>query len=1599
MRNDSPDRGFYRRRVSIADRFYRMAMVLRRFCSARTFVAITFALAVLLTAPVLSPSAFAQTAQTTLVPNRITAQIDESSRTTLKGSVHPLANARNDRGAAPDGMQLERMHLALQRSPAQESALRQFISDLHTPGTASYHKWLTPDQFGAQFGPSDQDIATVESWLASQGFQVTKVEPGKQVIEFSGNVAQMRDGFQAQIHKYVVNGETHYASANDPQIPSALAPVIAGFVALNNFRPHSYNRVLGKATWDPKTRMATPQWTTSADNYAVAPGDFGVQYDLPNASLNPAYTGTTYDGTGQTIAIINDANINIDLVNQFRSTFGLSVNPPQIIIDGNDPGVDGINNPDGPNGDSIEAYLDVEESGAVAPNATIDLVIGADTALESGLFLAAERAVFSNIAPVMSLSFGACEQDLGSTNTFLNDLWEEAAAQGATVMVSTGDTGSASCDDGSGLGYATDGLTVSGYASTPFNVAVGGTDFYYTDYATGGASTSTYWNTTPSPTTPSTSIIKAPIPEQPWNDSQFGLDIISFYTDISGSTATTVGGGAGGASSCSQVNATTGACTGGYAKPAWQMGTGVPADKVRDLPDISLFAANGQNDSYYAICATDGDCQPSSNGSAIQITGIGGTSASSPAFAGIMALVNQKYGMQGQANFVLYPLAAQFPQAFHDVTVGTNAQPCEFAPALSPNCVTAGAANITLAGITEGELSGYSAGTGFDLATGLGSVDASQLISNWGNVKLATTGTTLTPSSTSFVHGTAVTISGAVTVSSGTPTGDVALLTDSTEPVNQSQTFFTLSSGKFSQSVNFLPGGSYNIWGHYGGDSTNAASTSTPPVSITVTPEASTTYFNLLDVATPSTGSVAVNPGSTVPYGTQVILASQLYPTTYYNQCVNTASPPTSCSTATYGIPSGTVVFADSGATVNTAVVNAEGDAEYNGAWSIGSHSVTAKYSGDASYNASSGAAIAFTVSKATPQIIFNSAAATSSGAILTGQSTAITIQIENNSNAANESSFGIGYSTPVAAPTGTVTISGFPSGVPTSGTLSPAVDPSSLFADGVATIIAPSTTPAGTYTVKITYSGDANYNSTTASGSVTIVANSGLASTTTATAVGSTISPTTSITINGTVTGQSGKAAPTGGIVVYSSGNIVTEIGFNSSSGDTSSFSTVLNSQALFQGTNFVTLQYSGDSTYAASSTTLANPIANPLSDFSIVPQTTIVPVTAGSSGTDTINLTSINGFTGTPTFTCVTSTVACTVTSSASLTSGSTTPLTLTINAGSSVANGTYNVLVTGTSGSFIHTLGIEAAVTGGATTTVPGIGLTANPSGLTLTAGATTGNISTITVAPSNGFTGNVALTSSVSGPSGAASLPTVTFSASPLNITGTASLTSVATIATTTTTTAGNYTITVTGTAGSVTGSATISLTVNAASSGTGSFTLSASPATLSLAPGATTGNTSTIAVTPSGGFTGSVALVCTVSGPNGATDPATCALSPTAADVTGTTAVNSTLTITTTAATSARNDAPLKKYFTTAGGIALAMVLFFGIPARRRSWRSILGLLIVLVSIAGIGCGGGGSSGGGGGTGNGGTTAGTYTVTVTGTSGSLTPTTTVTVTVN
>jgi len=538
--------------------------------------------------------------------DRITSFINDEQRIALTGNRHPLAISRYDAGAVSPNFALEHMILTLLPDTAQEQTLTQFVEAQSDPESPYYHRWLTPEQYAERFGVSEADVAQVVIWLQSHGFAVEEVTAGRRSIIFSGIAAQVEESFHTQIHTYKVGQEVHHANAGDPEIPAAFAQVVGGIVSQHDFHSASLHGFVHKIS---------PEYSTGGAYY-LAPADFATIYDLA-----PAYQ-QALSGSGQSVAIVARSNINLSDVLQFRSFFGLPANNPQIIINGTDPGISNA-------GEETEADLDVEWSGAIAKSAAIKFVVSKSTSATDGVDLSAQYIVNHNLAPVVSTSFGLCEQWLGSAgNTFFNSLWQQAAAEGITVLVSAGDNGAAGCDSSSSTeaGY---GLAVNGLCSTPYSTCVGGTEFNDT------AHPSLYWSSSNAGATQSSAL--SYIPEVAWNESG----------PTSGLWA-----GSGGASAI-------------YAKPSWQAGTGVPADGRRDVPDVSLTAA--AHDGY--LIFQDG---------AFYV--VGGTSAAAPAFAGVMALVVQNAAArQGNANHVFYALAARQRSGgapvFHDIATGNNSVP------------------------------------------------------------------------------------------------------------------------------------------------------------------------------------------------------------------------------------------------------------------------------------------------------------------------------------------------------------------------------------------------------------------------------------------------------------------------------------------------------------------------------------------------------------------------------------------------------------------------------------------------------------------------------------------------------------------------------------------------------------------------------------------------------------------------------------------------------------------------------------------------------------------------------------------------------------
>jgi hypothetical protein len=1489
----------------------------------------------LLSLPLLAQNRDADTASVQGLPNsnlqaRITGAIKESSLVTLHGNTHPLAQTKFDLGPAPVSMPASRLILVLARSTQQEAALQTYLQSVQDANSPNFQKFLSPEDFGKSFGVGDADLQSIQAWLTSHGFTVNKVSKSRMAIEFSGTVGQVQSAFHTSIHSYLIHGEQQWANTADPQIPSALAPVVAGLASLNSFKPKAQVIRGPSALVDTQKHTVTPSYTFGNANNGyyifLGPADAATIYDTPT-SLNPNLSGTAYTGAGATIGIVGDSNIDVTQNANYRTTFGLSANPVTVVVDGADPGE---------NGDAVEAYLDTEVSGGIAPSANVILYTAADTTYDSGLFLAILRALDDNQADILSVSFEGCESAQGSGgNQYIQELWEQAAAQGISVTVSAGDNGSAGCDDFDTQEVANQGLAVNGIASTPYNIAVGGTDYdiFASDFPTSFIDYVDITNTLPN----HRSALKY-IPEEPWNDSTYPNTDIAANKPISATS---------GNANNNNIVAGSGGISSVYNVPAWQ--SSVATGTGRNLPDVSFLAGNGLYGATWGLC-TDMDVDSSGNpitdcaspttGNNFNLTGVGGTSASAPAFAGMLALLKQKVGTRlGQADYVIYDLAnsSKYSTIFHDVIKGDNSVYCE---AGSPDCSRNSAGYYFM--------TGYDAATGYDLASGLGSVDISQLASNWASPALVATNSTLqlngATTALKITHGQSVAVSASVTSSSGTPSGDIALvdsLSPATNPNSEGIAGFTLSSGTVSSTTTFLPGGSYNVSAHYGGSNTDAESDSNA-IPVTVAAESSTTDLTVQGYYDPETGESSATPY----YGYVYVIDAQPYG--------NSAS-----STNPNGVATGTITFKSGTSTLGTADLSSEGIAELQtGLLPGGNDSLTAVFPGDASFKASTSSSVALTVTPAPTTLV----ATNSNNNPNVGNSVTITATfVDSNGNSYIDS---VG-----AAPTGTIT---FMNGTTTLGSspVTGTAGTSKALATGSATFIT-SKLPQGENSITATYNGDVNY-AVSSPSNPTYVYVTGATANMTVVPASSSIKVNQPLQVSVTLAPSGSLPAPTGTVTItaLSGGSTVYTSATLQVVNGTASVTIPANSLPL--GALTLSAAYSGDSTYASNSST-ANLQVN--SSGTVAPTVTVS--TPKTNVTFPFSVTvNVSGPNGDPVPTgsvSLSSSDPSSISTSQPLTNGST---TFTIVAGQS---GIQSTLTANYLGDNTYTAGSGT----GTVTTLANSTINFTPSSPTIAVNQPLSMTVTVaTVAPFPAPTGTITLSSgsytssAVQLTAGSASF---TIPANSLSIGGDL------------------FSATYSGDSNYLLGSNFEYVYVTSAVPP--GFTISGTA--VSIAPGATTGNTSTITVTPTYGFTGTVNLSCAIS-PTAASDPATCSISPTSVTITDTTAKTSTLTVSTTAASSAalrHNRLPGEPWYAV-GGATLACLLLFGIPARRRSWRTMLGMLALLVALSGgiLACGGGGNSGGGGGGGNTGTTPGTYTITVTGTSGTLTATKAITLTV-
>jgi uncharacterized protein (TIGR03437 family) len=701
-------------------------------------------------------------------PSRITGPVNNQSRVTLAGHLHPKALAQFDQGRVEPALELTYMTLTIPPSSAQQTALNELLIAQQTQGSASYHQWLTPDQFAERFGASQSDINTISNWLRSQGLTVISVARGRNSIAFSGTAAQVEGAFQTEIHRFQVNGETHFANATAPSLPAAFQGVVTGIRGLHDFRmkPRSH----------PRTK---PLYTAGNGEHQIAPNDFATIYNVA-----PLYAAGI-SGAGETMVIAGQTAINLSDIETFRSTYGLPANNPTIMT------VPGERAPGISQSDLDEADLDLEWSGAVARNATILFVYTTD------VMNAVEYAIDQDLAPVVSVSYGSCEQETPNSDISAFQSWaQQGNSQGITWFAASGDSGAADCDDNQNPGYAVDTP-----GSIPEVTSMGGTQF---EEGSGN-----YWSATNSATGASA---LSYIPEATWN------------TSIEDGEPSASGGGA------SIV----------FAKPSWQTGPGVLNDNARDVPDLA-FASSPDHDGYFVF-----------TGGSLQI--FGGTSMAAPTMAGITVLLNQYQSSSGQGNINprLYSLAQSNSSAFHDVTTGNN-----------DVMVACGRHSVVCSNPTVG----YSAGPGYDETTGLGSINAYNLVTGWNGAPTVTPPApsnsspaitllanlkTIAPSETTYLTASVTSTNGSTPTGSitfdanGSPIGNAALV-----GVGATATATLAVNG------NQLPLGSATITASYSGTSSVTAS-----VSVNVTSSGSSGGApSLAALVNPGSYTAAVAPG------------------------------------------------------------------------------------------------------------------------------------------------------------------------------------------------------------------------------------------------------------------------------------------------------------------------------------------------------------------------------------------------------------------------------------------------------------------------------------------------------------------------------------------------------------------------------------------------------------------------------------------------------------------------------------------------------------------------------------------------------------------
>lgn len=736
---------------------------------------------------------------------RIATEIDNSERTVIQGTHPPRARLENDAGRVPAGTKLQGISMVFSRSATQEADLQALIAAQQNPNSPLYHQWLTPEEFAARFGVADADIAKVQLWLQQQGFSIEDIARSKNRITFSGTVEQAEAAFGAELHYYTLNGKKEYAPATDISVPTALSSVVQTITNLSTFRPR------------PHVKFRAPQRASKADftsgqtgDHFLTPGDVATIYDI-KAAYNAGYTGT-----GQSIAVVGQSSIVLSDIENFESAAGLTKKDPTLVLVPNSGTAATVS------GDEAESDLDLEYSSTIAQGAAIYFVYVGNNPNYS-VWNSISYAVDNRTAPVISTSYGECESQLSSSEySTLNGILAQAASQGQSVISATGDDGSTDC-------YGTTGLTTSQQealavdfpASSQYATGMGGTEFPAADVS---SSNTTYWESASGSDVISSA--RSYIPEQVWNDD---------------SSSNGLSSGGGGVSTLTS-------------RPSWQAGvTGIPSGSYRLVPDISLTAS--PNNAGFLYCSSDskstgvtGSCSKGFRDSSdTYLTVAGGTSFDVPIFAGMVAIINQKLNSTGQGvvNSTLYKLAAEpttYASAFHDITSGSN------------EC-TAGSAYCSTVGASE-----YPATTGYDEASGLGSVDFYNLLLAWPTSGSSLVATTTTPSAATTTPASGasdvitIKVASASSSSTATPTGTLTIVVDGTTETSS----LALSGGSATYTFSSTITGSHTITATYSGDSAYASSTGTLTLTVGSSPKSFTLTATNTTIPAGSSGTSTI---------------------------------------------------------------------------------------------------------------------------------------------------------------------------------------------------------------------------------------------------------------------------------------------------------------------------------------------------------------------------------------------------------------------------------------------------------------------------------------------------------------------------------------------------------------------------------------------------------------------------------------------------------------------------------------------------------------------------------------------------------------------